>query len=374
MTTPRTPRPEPSSPRPRPAQAPASGDGTVKVIAIVALVVAGIALALTAWRTLAPASERCQTEAWDVTPAQQDLPTDWTVSATQYDLSRKTMSYLGPVPEDENLGQAVVYATITCFEDGAAESVTRSAQAATDAGQSVIDRDDLGDGGFSAVDDTGSIFLQLRHGKIVVYLAASGDASATEVDELASAFDKALGGDGGAITPPTPEASVDPNESFEPDPSDVAESPVAPSLEARIPAQVGEVTLATDSASGSTILGEDQGSRAILAALRDADREPDDLMVAQGYDESGGSDLSILVVTVDGMPVAQTKELVLESWLSATGAGVTTSTTTLAGEEWEVIDYGDEGTKDYVRVEGEDVIVITTSDPAEAEAAAAAMK
>jgi hypothetical protein len=65
---------------------------------------------------------------------------------------------------------------------------------------------------------------------------------------------------------------------------------------------------------------------------------------------------------------------VLESWLSATGAGVTTSTTTLAGEAWEVIDYGDEGTKDYVRVEGEDVIVITTSDPAEAEAAAAAMK
>ena len=168
--------------------------------------------------------------------------------------------------------------------------------------------------------------------------------------------------------------SVDPNESFEPEPSDIAESPVAPDLEARIPAQVGDVTLTIDSPSGSTILGEDQCSRAIQAALRAADREPDDLQVAQGYDESGDSDLSILVVTVEGMPVEQTKELVLDSWLSATGAGVTTSTTTLAGDEWEVIDYGDEGTKDYVRVDGEDVIVITTSDPAEAEAAAAAMK
>ena len=378
MTNARPPRPDPASARPRPGQPPASDtSGAARILAMVAIVIAVAALGLTAWRVLLPGSERCQTQAWDTTPADQDIPQAWTVSATQYDLSRKTMSFLGPVPEDESLGQGVIYATISCFEEGAAESVTRSAQAATDAGQSVIDRDDLGDGGFSAVDDTGAIFLQLRHGKIVVYLAASGDASATDVDQLASAFDKALGGDGGALVPPTAAAPSDDLgavDSLDPGASDVAESPAAPELLARLPAQVGDVTLSSDSASGSTILADDQGSRAILAALREAGREPDDLKVAQAYDESGNSDLAILVVTVDGMPIAKTKDLVLNSWLSATGAGVTTSKATLGGKEWEVIDYGDEGAKDYVRVDGNDVIVVTSSDPGVAEATVSALK
>lgn len=382
MTTSRTPRPDPAAPRPRPTQPPPSATGssgsggTTRILAVVAIVIAVAALGLTAWRVLLPGSERCQTQAWDTAPKEEDLPQAWTISATQYDISRKTMSFLGPIPEDETLGQGVIYATITCFEEGAKESVDRSQEAATDAGQSVIPRSDLGDGGFSAVDDSGAIFLQLRHDRIVVYLAGSGDASATEVDQLASAFDKALGGDGGAITPPTPAPSDDIGLGESPDPGDSvdAESPAAPGLIARLPAQVGDVTLASDSASGSTILGEDQGSRAILAALRAAGREPDDLLVAQAYDDSGNSDLSILAVTVDGMPIEKTKDLVLNSWLSATGAGVTTSTTTLNGQEWEVIDYADGGAKDYVRVDGDDVIVVTTSDPAVAEATAAAIK
>jgi len=347
------------------------------VLAVVALVVAAAALALTAWRVFAPGGASCQTQAWDTTPKEEDLPDAWTVSATQYDISRKTISFLGPTPADDSSTQGVIYATVTCFEQGAEDSVKRSAQAATDAGQSVIDRDDLGDGGFSAVDDTGATFLQLRHDKIVVYLAASGDASATEVDQLASAFDKALGGDGGAITPPTPPAASDDLgavDSSDPGASGAVESPAAPDLVARIPGTVGSVTLTPDSASGSTILGDDQGSRAILAALRAAGREPDDLRVAQAYDDSGNTDLSVMVITVDGMPIDKTKDLVLDSWLSATGPGVTRAPVTLGGKSWDRIDYGDEGAKDYVRVDGEDVIVITTSDPAQAEQTAAGIK
>src|SRR6187455_798242 len=133
MTTPRTPRPDPSAPRPpRPSQPPAPdpGGGAVRILAVAALVIAVAALGLTVWRVLLPGSERCQTQAWDTTPNENDLPEAWTISATQYDLSRKTMSFQGPIPVDEESGQAVVYATITCFEEGAAESVTRSAQAA----------------------------------------------------------------------------------------------------------------------------------------------------------------------------------------------------------------------------------------------------
>jgi hypothetical protein len=378
MTTQRPPRPDPAPTRPprSPREAEPNAGGSARVIAVVALVIAAAALGLAAWRFLAPATAGCQTSAWDTTPKEQDLPDAWTVSATQYDLSRKTMSFLGPTPADDTSSQGVIYATVTCFDQGADDSVKRAAQAATDAGQSVIDRDDLGNGGFSAVDDTGAIFLQLRHDKLVVYLAGSGDTSATEVDQVASAFDKALGGDGGAITPPTPESSDDLGavDSLDPGASEPVESPAAPELVARLPEKVGDVTLTPDSASGSTILGEDQGSRAILAALRAAGREPDDLRVAQAYDDSGNTDLSVLVVTVDGLPIDKTKDLVLESWLSATGPGVTRSDAKLAGKDWVRIDYGDEGTKDYLRTDGDDVIVITTSDPAQAEQTAAGIK
>ena len=39
-----------------------------------------------------------------------------------------------------------------------------------------------------------------------------------------------------------------------------------------------------------------------------------------------------------------------------------------------VIDYGDEGAKDYLRVDGNDVIVVTTSDPQVAQDTASAIK
>jgi len=376
MTNQRPPRPDPVAPRPRPAHAP-EGDsaGTARVLAAVALVVAAIALGLTAWRIIAPASANCQAQAWDTTPADDDLPDTWTVSATQYDISRKTMSFLGPTPGDDNSNQAVIYATITCYEQGGEESVTRSAKAASDAGQSVVDRDDLGDGGFSAVDDTNATFLQFRHDRIVVYLAASGDATATEVDQLASAFDKALGGDGGAVSPPDPQSSGDlgAGDSLEPGASDAAGSPAAPDLLARLPAKVGDVTLTVDSAVGSGIPGTED-SRPIQAALLEAGRKLDDLRVADAYDDSGNSDLQLQVLTVDGMPIAKTKALVLDSWLSASGAGVTHDKVTLAGKEWERIDYHDDGPKDYVRTDGDDVIVITSSDPAQAEQAAKTIK
>ena len=161
-----------------------------------------VALGFAAWRMLVPADAGCQQQAWDVTPAAEDLPAGWVASASQYDIDRKTMSFLGPTPQDEASSQAVIYATVTCFQAGAEDGVTRSRAAAEAAGQSVADRDDLGEQAYSAVDESGAAFLQMRKGKIVVYLAASGDATATEVDELASAFDKALGGDGGTIAPP----------------------------------------------------------------------------------------------------------------------------------------------------------------------------
>ena len=133
--------------------------------------VALAALGLTAWRMLAPSGASCQEQAWNVEPAEADLPAGLDRERSQYDVSRKQMSFVGPIPVDEVSTQAVVYATVTCFAEGAEDRCTCSQQAAETAGQSVIVRTDLGDQSFSAVDETGAEFLQLRHGTIVVYLA-----------------------------------------------------------------------------------------------------------------------------------------------------------------------------------------------------------
>ena len=380
MTTPTTPRPEPARARSIATDPTITSARTTRLLATVAIVVALVALGLAAWRMLVPADAGCQQQAWDVTPAPEDLPAGWIASASQYDIDRKTMSFLGPTPQDEASSQAVIYVTVTCFRAGAEDGVTRSRTAAEAAGQSVADRDDLGEQAYSAVDDSGAAFLQMRAGKIVVYLAASGDASATEVDELASAFDKALGGDGGTIAPPAvvptddqAGASLDPGASPDLGESPVAESPAAPDLVALMPTQVGSIAMASDSATGGTFLSDDQGSRAIQAALRAAGKTPDDLRVAQAFDEAGAVDLSVMAVTVDGLPAEQTRDIVLENWLAATGDGVTKDTVTLAGQTWTRIDYGDGGTLDYVLTDGANVIVITTADAALAEQTAAAL-
>ena len=376
------PRSDPATggPRPRPSdeRAKLAEEGrTTRRIAIAAIVVALLAVGLALVRALLPSSSSCQQASWDVKPAASDLPPGYTLSVSQYDINRQQVTFLGPLPADETSTQGAVYVTVTCFDEGAADAVARSEQAAKDANQTVIPRTDLGDGGFAATDEGGSNFVQLRHDDVVVYLAASGEVDPSEVDGIASAYDKALGGDGGAVAVGTQDPgveepsdeleSVDPSEEL---PSDVA---VSPELEAKLPTEVDGTILTVDSAAGTDVLGEDQSSRAIAAALRAEGKTPADLTLAQAYDETQAADLSIIAFAVDGLSDAKMRGIVLDSWLSATGSGVTMSDVELGGTTATRIDYGDDGTKDYVVTRDGAVVVITTADEAVATAAIEAM-
>jgi hypothetical protein len=394
MPTSRTPRGEPGRPPAQPATEPRQqprlrpseerllgAARTSRWIAITALVLAVIGVGLAAWRVLAPSEASCQTEAWDVNPAAEDLPAGWSVSSSQYDVNRKQMTILGPLPPDETTSQAVLYATITCFPQGADDAVARSADAATAAGQVVTGRDDLGEQAFEAVDDSGATFIQLRSGSIVAYLAASSDATTSEAEGVASAFDVALGGDGIELPVGTPDTgAASPSEVL---PTDVPSeepvesvSPAAPELESALPSAVGDIQLTIDSAIGADVLGTDQGSRAITAALREAGKSPDDLRVAQAYDPNDPSDppiLSILAVRVAGMDEQALAALVKGSWLAASGAGVTETPVTLAGRTFTRIDYGDGGTMSYLLAEDDMIRIIETADADLAAQAAAAL-
>ncbi|MEO5966462.1 MAG: hypothetical protein ABIR11_13435 [Candidatus Limnocylindrales bacterium] len=381
MTSSRPPSelPVDAGPRLRPSdeRARVAADGrTTRRIALVALVLGLVGTGLVVARLLAPGAASCQDDAWAVRPDSGELPSGWSVSARQYDVNRQQVTIVGAAPADETTTQAVVYVTITCFPEGAADAVSRSETAARDAGQTVTSRTDLGDGGFAAIDSGGSTFLQLRHASVVVYMAASGDATPSEVDLLASAYDKALGGDGGAVAIGTPDIPSDSAPSAEDSaaPSDeVPSEAAAPALEALLPTTVNEIALTVDSASGTDVLAQDQSSRAISAALRAEGKEPTDMLVAQAFDDTQQADLSILAVSVAGLAEDKVRTIMLDTWLAASGAGVTRDTVTLDGKKWTRVDYGDKGSKDYVLAERGHVIVITTASPELAAAAAVAL-
>jgi hypothetical protein len=375
--TPRSaPQTTPAAPRRRPSEeraAIAASSRTATQLAVVAIVIAAVALGLTIWRVLAPAAASCQSTAWSAAPAADQLPAQWAVKGATFDISRRTTSFVGPDPGDGSGNVPTVLATVTCYAEGASDAVTRSEEVARSNGQVVNDRPDLGDQGFEATDPSGAIFVQFRHGDIVVDIAGGGGATVVDVDTIASGYDKSLGGDGGTIPSEGPSSSggtglASPGPSGAAGPS---ASPAAPELEKLLPAKVGSVDLTVDSALGSTVLQSDQGSRAITAALRAAGKSPDALRLAEAYDATQNSDLNMLAVTVDGMDVAKVRQLVLDSWLAASGAGVTQTQVTLGGKEYTKIDLGDEGPLDYVRTENGVVFVITTSDATLAEQAAA---
>jgi hypothetical protein len=387
MTSPRTAYPTPPGqqpPRMRPSDERAllaASGRTTRRIALGALALAVVALALVAWRTVVSggaSGAACQATAWDATPATDQLPEGWALKGATYEVNRKSLSLVGPEPADTTTSQAVVYVTVTCYPDGAADAVTRAAAASKDAGQTVTPRPDLGDQAFSALDGSGAAFVQLRHGNVVADLAASGDATPTEVDQLASAFDKALGGDGGTIASPDlssagPDASGDLSSPGASGDGTATESPAAPELEKALPTTVGTVTLTVGSAVGTTFLADHPRGRFITAALRAAGKTSDQLRAAQAYDETSAADLALVAISVDGMSVDKMRQFVLDAWLGGTGAGVTTTSVTMSGHVFSRIDYGDEGAIDYVTAETDKIIVITTADPSLAQQAAAAL-
>ena len=148
-------------------------------------------------------------------------------------------------------------------------------------------------------------------------------------------------------------------------------SSAAADLLALLPDEVTGTTLTSDTATGADLAEAGAAGRAMIAALGTLDLAAEDLLVAQAYDANGELDLYLLAFQAPGTPASDLAPIVLETWLSASTSGVTTSPVTLGGKELTKVSYGDDGSVSYVRAAGETVIVIETSDEALAAAAAA---
>jgi len=390
MSAPRHPapsRPGPAagSPPTSPLPAPGRRLGGAAVIALLALVVAGVALVLGLATALGRGQAGCQEAAWDAVPASSALPAGWALGSTDYYVASQTTTLGGP-PTDDATGGAAVYTSVTCFGDSAADVLGRSRSSAEESGATVEDLSGIGDEGYSMADSaTGSSAYHFRREGLVAYMAVSGTVSPVELDQLAAAVDAAMATSQGGAAPsvrvrpsegpattqtpgPTAEETTGPEVTTEPEPS-----PVAAALEARLPSEVGGTALTKDSATGDVVLQDDASSRALVAALRTVDKTAADLLLAQAFDETGTLAGSVLGFELPGVTGADLRAIILDAWLLADSPGVTKTEVTLAGKPFTRVSYGDGGTNSYVHVTDDAVIVIDAPDDDQAGTFAASL-
>jgi hypothetical protein len=349
-------------------------------LALAALAVAVVALAWSLFFSGTGSSD-CQARAWDSIPAERDLPDGWSVSATSFFVGNATVTLEGPAADAET-GEGVIYTTVTCYGTDSAEALDRSRVADASSGNRTSDLEGVGDEGYQIGDDsTGVSAMHFRRRDLVSYLVVAGNVTADELQAAAEAFDQAMidakAGDIPSIEPAATPGAVD---SLPPDdtglepsavPSEVpVESPASAALDALLPKEIAGTPFVVETSLATDALGDDAGSKAVIAGLRGLGKTPDDLEVAQAYDETGTADLVLFAFRLPGADPEALRSLVLDSWLVASAEGVTTEEVELGGKTLTHVDYGDELVDAYLYSVG-DIAVIIQSGTQDLVAAAA---
>ncbi|MDQ3128433.1 MAG: hypothetical protein M3Q66_08285 [Chloroflexota bacterium] len=351
-------------------------------LALLAIVLAAGALAFTLATRGAGGGDltACRTSAWAAVPKADRLPAGWQIGSTDLNANGVTVSLVGPAPEDQTAQPPVVYASVTCYGEAATTALEQNRLGAEAAGATISERTASGDAYDVDNPSTGSVTTLFRVGGLIGQIADAGTAAPSELAAIATALATAMG-DGtaagtGGITPTDgasgsddPAATDDPLGSAEPDPS-----AFAPELEAVLPTDIGGTPLTIQSNSATEIFGDDPSSRALGARIRAIGGTLDQLQVAQAYDDTGSIVASIVGFRLPGADGAKLRAAIVETWLSAGNDGVTTSTVELGGKSLTKIDYGDDGTVEYVYGTDDHVIVIDTSDVAIATEIASKLK
>jgi hypothetical protein len=335
-------------------------------IALAALAVAIVAVGLV-FLNRGEDLSACRSKAWGAIPDQADLPADWAVNTTDLNANGMTISIVGPASSDGTTQPPTVYASVTCYGDVAATAMSQGRDAAEAAGAQVTDRS--GGGGAYDVDNsaTGSTTTLFRVGSLIGQIADAGTATPNDLATITRAVATAMGDETAAGTTDTATGSDQPTGSDDLSADGSAEpsaSSAAPELEAKLPKEIGGTPLSVQSTTADQVFADDPNSRALSARIRALGGQVADVQVAQAYDDAGAVDVSIIAFRLPGKDGTKLRDAVVETWLSADAAGVTKSNVTLAGKPFEKIDYGDQGTVEYVYTGSDYVIVVDTSDPA----------
>lgn len=336
-------------------------------LAVGAAVIAIAALAITVFGR-GTDLDACRKDAWGAVPSVDDLPNGWTLNSTDLNANGMTVSIGGPAPADGSSTAPVVYASVTCYGDVATTALSQYKAAATAAGATVTDRSSSG--AAYDVDNaaTGSVTTLFRVGGLIGQVADAGSAAPSDLATITSAVatamgDRAAAGTSGGAANPSGHAGsgllIEPSGS---DAAGASASPAAPELEALLPKDVGGTTLTVQSATASDVLGTDPNSRALSAVVRSLGAQPADLQIAQAYDDTNTIDLSIIAFRLVHGDATKLRGAIISTWLSAGATGVKQTDVQLAGKTFTKVDYGDEGTIEYVYAGPDYVIVVDTAD------------
>lgn len=349
-------------------------------IAILAVILAGAALAVAFVGRSSGGGDltACRSAAWSAIPAAESLPAGWTLGSSDLNANGMTVSIVGPAPADGSTSQPVVYASVTCYGEAAATALDDNRRAAEAAGASVVDRTPSGQAYDVDNPSTGSLTTLFRVGGLIGQVADAGSATPTDLATITTAVAAAMGDQNaaGALGPDDgdPGASDEPVGSDDGGSPEPAASAFAPELEALMPKDVKGTPLTIQSASATEVFGDDPSSRALAARIRTLGSTLAALQIAQAFDETGGLDVSIIGFRLPNAEEAKLRAAIVETWLSAGNEGVTQTEVTLGGRKLTRIDYGDQGTVEYVYAKGDTVIVIDTADVTIAEDIATKLK
>lgn len=357
-------------------------------VGLAALVVAIVALVWAVFFAGGGSSD-CQARAWDSIPEERNLPSGWTVSATSFFVGNATVTLEGPAADTET-GEGVIYTTVTCYGNDGAEALARSRAADASSGSPTSDLEGIGEEGYQIGDDgTGLSAIHFRRGDLVSYLVVAGNVAPEELRAAAMAFDQAMidarAGDipsiepvpsgGGALESPLLESpGIEPSglPSGEPFGSPGA-GPASPALDAFMPKDIGGTPFLVQTYNGTEVFGDDAGSRAVTAGLRELGKAPADVELAEAYDQDQAMDLYLFAFRLPGIAPEALRSLVLDSWLVANAEGVTTEQVELGGKELTHVDYGDDSPDAYVYSVGDIVVIIHTGSEDLAAASAEAL-
>jgi hypothetical protein len=336
-------------------------------LALLAIVIAAGALAFALIGRGSSDLTACRSAAWAAVPDGAKLPSGWQIASTDLNANGMTVSLVGPTPADETAQPPVVYASVTCYGDAAGAALAENRNGADAAGATIRDRTANGDAYDVDNPSTGSVTTLFRVGGLIGQIADAGTTAPADLAAITTAVASAMGNGTAAGTgPPVSVAtgSDSPTGSTPPGSAEPSPSAFAPALEATMPVDVGGTALTIQSNSAAEILGDDPTSRALGARIRALGGTIEQLEVAQAFDETGTLPILIEGFRLPGTAGTKLKAVIEDTWLSASGDGVTKSTVTLGGKSLTKIDYGDQGTTEYVYTKDENVIVIETSDTA----------
>jgi hypothetical protein len=317
-----TPRTESVAPERRPWETVAGRIG------IAALVVAVVALAMSAIQVGLAATNACDAEAWDAVPAEGSLPAGWSVAETQ--LSNEALEISLDGPSTAEGGAATAFATVSCHGTTASAFVDRSSRAAEAAGQSPIEIEPIGDQRWATRSaDFSTTHLTFRRGGLVIELEGPTSVDLAVLEEFARAIDAAItgsnfvpasveaSGTGVAIASPSASASASfPAASGSAAPTPAA-SQAAPELVGMLPDRIDGLAMTINSATGEAVLGADDAqSRAVRTGLAALGRADTDLEVAQAFDPTRELDMYLLAFRLPDSDPGQLTELIESVWLA----------------------------------------------------------